>query len=289
MQNTNGKYNNRAFTLIELLVVIAIIAILAAILFPVFAKVREKARQISCLSNQKQLALGYMQYVQDNDETYEFSELWGGAGRGWAGRIYPYVKSAQVYICPDDSVTRFPWSQKKISYAQNSIISSDTPWWTWTNDGHGNYTGTNTATMATLVAPANTVLLYEASGSLGGNATYAEPTSSLPQSNWSSLNSGDVTDPTEVGDTAGTGANLAWQIPVAADRHQNYTITGTKLVGGANFVLADGHAKWLRVSPENAGAGGQVSVGDPANISGATCVSADKLSGTSFVATFCRQ
>src|SRR6516165_5669613 len=78
------------FTLIELLVVIAIIAILAAILFPVFAKVREKARQTMCLSNEKQMGLAYMQYVQDYDETYVFSQLWGGPGHGWAGHLYPY-------------------------------------------------------------------------------------------------------------------------------------------------------------------------------------------------------
>jgi prepilin-type N-terminal cleavage/methylation domain-containing protein/prepilin-type processing-associated H-X9-DG protein len=97
---------DRAFTLIELLVVIAIIAILAAILFPVFAKAREKARQTSCLSNMKQIGLATMQYVQDYDETYP-----GGGGMGtngawnpaWWDEIYAYVKSVQVYTCPSES------------------------------------------------------------------------------------------------------------------------------------------------------------------------------------------
>jgi prepilin-type N-terminal cleavage/methylation domain-containing protein len=91
----------KGFTLIELLVVIAIIAILAAILFPVFAKAREKARQISCASNEKQLGLGIIQYVQDYDE--RFPDYAGDYG--WAGQIYPYVKSTGVYKCPDDSNT----------------------------------------------------------------------------------------------------------------------------------------------------------------------------------------
>src|SRR5579872_1765147 len=98
---------NKGFTLIELLVVIAIIAILAAILFPVFAKVREKARQTSCLSNEKQLGLGFVQYVQDNDETYPLDGAYSGTdlGQGWGGQIYPYVKSTGVYHCPDDPTT----------------------------------------------------------------------------------------------------------------------------------------------------------------------------------------
>src|ERR1700749_3137570 len=94
------RNNTFGFTLIELLVVIAIIAILAAILFPVFAKVREKARQTSCLSNQKQLGLGIMQYVQDYDEAFpcgnlpsQFGGLYGG-GAGWANQVYSYIKSA---------------------------------------------------------------------------------------------------------------------------------------------------------------------------------------------------
>jgi prepilin-type N-terminal cleavage/methylation domain-containing protein/prepilin-type processing-associated H-X9-DG protein len=100
----------RGFTLIELLVVIAIIAILAAILFPVFAKAREKARQSSCLSNVKQLMLAFMQYKQDYDEKWP-SMYWGGANwepaasGWWGGEIAPYVKNTQIFLCPSKSDT----------------------------------------------------------------------------------------------------------------------------------------------------------------------------------------
>ncbi|MBM3475882.1 MAG: prepilin-type N-terminal cleavage/methylation domain-containing protein [Armatimonadetes bacterium] len=85
--------NGRGFTLIELLVVIAIIAILAAILFPVFARAREKARQTSCLSNEKQLGLAQLMYAQDYDETLTGRVMWGP-------RLQPYVKSIQLFGCP---------------------------------------------------------------------------------------------------------------------------------------------------------------------------------------------
>jgi prepilin-type N-terminal cleavage/methylation domain-containing protein/prepilin-type processing-associated H-X9-DG protein len=125
----------QSFTLIELLVVIAIIAILAAILFPVFAQAREKARQASCLSNIKQLTLGFMMYSQDYDETFpqwrwdqNYSTSWGDAGSPspnnattiWYYAIYPYVKNGQVYGCPSDPRrTRF----------------RDNGWFTWGGAG----------------------------------------------------------------------------------------------------------------------------------------------------------
>src|SRR5687767_5449493 len=89
------------FTLIELLVVIAIIAILAAILFPVFAQAREKARQSSCLSNSRQMGMGLTMYVQDYDDTYPWSVgLDADRTPSWAGLIHPYVKNLAVFACP---------------------------------------------------------------------------------------------------------------------------------------------------------------------------------------------
>jgi prepilin-type N-terminal cleavage/methylation domain-containing protein/prepilin-type processing-associated H-X9-DG protein len=111
----------RGFTLIELLVVIAIIAILAAILFPVFAKAREKARQASCMSNLKQISLALLQYAQDYDETFcrmgstglwpDYANLgnfgWDGTNNyhDWAVNILPYMKNTQVFVCPSATST----------------------------------------------------------------------------------------------------------------------------------------------------------------------------------------
>ena len=102
----------QGFTLIELLVVIAIIAILAAILFPVFAQAREKARQASALSNYKQIGLAALQYVQDYDEQYPSGHYGviqpataAQYGLAWAGEVYPYSKSTQVLKDPDDSTS----------------------------------------------------------------------------------------------------------------------------------------------------------------------------------------
>lgn len=96
--------NHRGFTLIELLVVIAIIAILAAILFPVFAKAREAARQTACINNGKQLATGLLMYAQDYDEL--LPRAWtstGGpnnASRDWSTDTEPYIKNTRVFVCP---------------------------------------------------------------------------------------------------------------------------------------------------------------------------------------------
>ncbi len=104
-QNEN---NRSGFTLIELLVVIAIIAILAAILFPVFARARENARKTSCMSNLKQMGLGMLQYTQDYDERMvPIRQDPGvtGARNVWFSLFQPYVKSTQLFVCPSDSNT----------------------------------------------------------------------------------------------------------------------------------------------------------------------------------------
>ncbi|BCM92046.1 hypothetical protein IAD21_03925 [Abditibacteriota bacterium] len=116
-QNHEHSFALRGFTLIELLVVIAIIAILAAILFPVFARARENARRASCQSNLKQMGLGLLQYSQDYDEkmvrvSYGSSKN-GGPGDGasdfevwkWMDAVQPYVKSTQLFVCPSDANT----------------------------------------------------------------------------------------------------------------------------------------------------------------------------------------
>jgi prepilin-type N-terminal cleavage/methylation domain-containing protein len=104
MKNINAARRS-GFTLIELLVVIAIIAILAAILFPVFAKAREKARQITCASNLKQIGLGLMQYTQDYDEGFPLgnNSNGGNADGNWVDQSYTYYKSANMFKCPDNS------------------------------------------------------------------------------------------------------------------------------------------------------------------------------------------
>lgn len=104
------RTNRKGFTLIELLVVIAIIAILAAILFPVFAKAREKARQASCLSNVKQLGLACLMYMGDYDQTYpcvdapyDTSKTYTKGKSGWANNLNGYVKSAAMFKCPSSA------------------------------------------------------------------------------------------------------------------------------------------------------------------------------------------
>ena len=117
MQTQCKQTVKRGFTLIELLIVIAIIAILAAILFPVFARARENARRSSCSSNLKQIGLAFLQYAQDYDEKFtpQYTEGSGAAGfvavnvdsstadKGWAELLQPYLKSRQIFQCPSES------------------------------------------------------------------------------------------------------------------------------------------------------------------------------------------
>jgi prepilin-type N-terminal cleavage/methylation domain-containing protein/prepilin-type processing-associated H-X9-DG protein len=122
------KGQKRGFTLIELLVVIAIIAILAAILFPVFSRAREQARKTACLSNLKQVGTALMMYVQDWDETYPIHQCWECGSGPFAydpndtvqAKIYPYVKNPGVYDCPSIDM-------HKLVKIEHGVARSD--WW----------------------------------------------------------------------------------------------------------------------------------------------------------------
>lgn len=122
------RRTSKGFTLIELLVVIAIIAILAAILFPVFARARENARRASCMSNEKQIALGMMMYVQDYDDHFpaHYGYIQSGTVYFWAFVLQPYTKSTQVFFCPSDTLhtTSNVLSSGSLSYGYNFLTLS---------------------------------------------------------------------------------------------------------------------------------------------------------------------
>ena len=216
------------FTLIELLVVIAIIAILAAILFPVFAQAREKARAISCISNLKQLGLGMVQYAQDYDEKNPY--VFGNNGHpdtSWCTLTMPYVKSAGVFACPDDTFSRGTTNRDSNGNLipgqapQISSYSLTLPWGDW----NGDYGASNSA-LASLTSPSSTIFLSERwNGYHFINVGWA-------QDNW--CNDGEY-------------------LATAAKGH----------TGGSNYLFCDNHAKFMRYEQTVQQQGSEKPANDP--------------------------
>ncbi len=215
------ELRSKGFTLIELLVVIAIIAILAAILFPVFAKAREKARQSTCASNLKQLGLAQMQYVQDYDETYPavWVQLRDDGGYAYFYVLAPYLKSTQVIKCP--STRTFT---DIFAYGTWNGTTQDTNYF-FSGQGNGlwGFSQTSGTTwdstprkLASINQPASVIAMGDLSGVWGTASTKAgaQPLSCFAVGYYMDL------------------------------RHSD----------GMNFTFADGHVKWYNCSTATMGA-----------------------------------
>jgi len=227
----NKTTDRRGFTLIELLVVIAIIAILAAILFPVFARARENARRTSCLSNMKQIGLGFMQYTQDYDEKLPRNEYaWSGTGLiNWDEAIYPYVKSTQLFQCPSAVGASTAASTQ---YNQDATGTSLTGQWTGFPNRDYGMNGYLVPGLASTIGGA----LVDNNGFLAlasiGNAAEVFLAGEARRSN--------------LGGWYGSilyAHNSSTQITYGNDQGG---VFGSIHLEGANWLYADGHAKWLK-------------------------------------------
>jgi len=254
MYHTNSvrRHNGVAFTLIELLVVIAIIAILAAILFPVFAKVREKARQTSCTSNLKQLGLAFAQYTQDNDETYP-NMVADFDTAGWGAGLYPYVKSAGVYKCPDDSTSPSAGMQV-VSYGANYNVLNPT------NNNPFVPGSSHASTLAQVGSPSSTVLLFEVQGVQTALTGPVETDTSAA----GTCATGYWTNGSGFGAPSGSVGTYATGNPPG--QKLNLISAGTVHTAGSNFLAADGHVKSL--TPSRISGGYNASTADVAQTGG---------------------
>ena len=233
----------QGFTLIELLVVIAVIAILSAILLPVFASARESARRTTCLSNERQLGLAMMQYQQDWDDRFPTGDFIStqpyGVGRGWAARIFPYVKSVGAYRCSDDP-TLAAGAFVPVSYAYNIDLS-------------GPYAPA--FTLAKLTAPSATVLFFEVQGA---QEDLTAPNTDIHNGpvyvNSSTAANGE--DTAEGWIDLNPAAKYSTGVMGQPARHPSpgffASLTSARHGDGSNFALTDGHVRYIRardVSP----------------------------------------
>lgn len=226
-----------AFTLIEILVVIAIIAILASILFPVFARARENARRASCMSNLKQIGLAMYMYSQDYDERLVPQSIYGPGKTGAPANFYwnyclePYVKSEQVYVCPSRSQTSLNYYKSpQTNYGYNR---SSQPSDALVRSGSANYAMGGTYNLLGNLTAAATVLTLAAVPDASGTIAIGDAVT------WDSASSDDLS-------YYGNGAAfLMWNSADPTSGVMSYRADPRHLEG-ANFVFLDGHAKWQK-------------------------------------------
>ena len=218
------RSRSAAFTLVELLVVIAIIAILAAILFPVFARARENARRASCLSNLKQIGLAYMQYAQDYDERYPLASQ-PTAPTSWTDIVQPYVKNFQIFRCPNDNSQNWTAPLASPTFEQQGLRVSSYFMNLWI-DGRRQYNS-----MASMQSPA--IVIYA-----------SESTDNLTRDNFFPVywNPADPLSP--------PGAMTTFMQGMTFDNTKNITkeLAINRHGEGMNNLYADGHAKFGRWS-----------------------------------------